>query len=162
MRTAEGRRATRNRRKRSGCLCPDCHEPLVAFERDGIEIDRCVACHGTWLDAGELEQIVERAGLDARRIEAALQAAGRGVRGRRRCPRCRKRLSVIGVGDDARGRVELDHCPRGHGLWLDAGEMRALVKAFSDDRHDEESEISRFLLDLFRHEIEMDVEGDRS
>ena len=54
------------------------------------------------------------------------------------------------------------HSPHPGHMELDPGEMRALVKAFSDDRHDEASEISRFLLDLFRHEIEMDVEGDRS
>ncbi len=32
---------------------------MVAFELEGVEIDRCLACEGTWLDAGELELIVE-------------------------------------------------------------------------------------------------------
>ena len=38
-------------------MCPLCHEPLVAFELDGVEIDRCVDCGGVWLDAGELESL---------------------------------------------------------------------------------------------------------
>ena len=35
---------------------------MVAFELEGVEIDRCVGCEGTWLDAGELEVIAETAG----------------------------------------------------------------------------------------------------
>jgi Zn-finger nucleic acid-binding protein len=141
-------------------VCPDCNEPLVAFERDGVEIDRCVVCHGTWLDAGELEQIVELAGINSAGVSAALRAAGAGSRGARRCPRCRKHLSVITVGADAARAVELDHCPRGHGLWLDAGEMRAILAAFSANETGAEREISRFLLNLFRHELEGGGEGE--
>ncbi|MCH2376546.1 MAG: zf-TFIIB domain-containing protein, partial [Planctomycetes bacterium] len=43
-------------------MCPGCKEPLVAFELEGIEIDHCVECKGTWLDAGELQMFLELAG----------------------------------------------------------------------------------------------------
>ena len=43
-------------------MCPVCRRPMVAFELEGVEIDRCVGCEGTWLDAGELEVIAETAG----------------------------------------------------------------------------------------------------
>jgi len=31
-------------------------------ERHGIEIDYCPGCRGVWLDRGELDKIIERAG----------------------------------------------------------------------------------------------------
>ena len=31
-------------------------------ERNGIEIDYCPQCRGVWLDRGELDKIIERAG----------------------------------------------------------------------------------------------------
>ena len=31
-------------------------------ERNGIEIDYCPECRGVWLDRGELDKIIERAG----------------------------------------------------------------------------------------------------
>ena len=67
---------------------------------------------------------------------------------------------MITVGGEPRGTVELDHCPRGHGLWLDAGEMRAIIRTFASDEADEEGEISRFLQDMFRHELEAEGKGD--
>ena len=41
-------------------MCPTCVSPLVAADRQGIEIDHCPRCRGVWLDRGELEKIVER------------------------------------------------------------------------------------------------------
>jgi hypothetical protein len=37
--------------------CPKCGMQLVAIDYRGITIDRCTACDGVWLDAGELEAI---------------------------------------------------------------------------------------------------------
>jgi Zn-finger nucleic acid-binding protein len=34
-------------------------------ERQGIEIDYCPQCRGIWLDRGELDKIIERAGREA-------------------------------------------------------------------------------------------------
>ena len=40
--------------------CPKCGMELSHFELQGIELDRCVSCHGTWFDAGEVEQLLEK------------------------------------------------------------------------------------------------------
>src|SRR2546426_10991404 len=37
--------------------CPKCGMELHAINFRGLEIDRCFNCHGTWLDAGELEKV---------------------------------------------------------------------------------------------------------
>ncbi len=42
--------------------CPECNETLVMADKQGVEIDYCPKCRGIWLDKGELENIIERAG----------------------------------------------------------------------------------------------------
>ncbi len=42
--------------------CPVDGTALVIAERSGVEIDYCPTCRGVWLDRGELDKIIERAG----------------------------------------------------------------------------------------------------
>ena len=42
--------------------CPIDNETLVMADRSGVEIDYCPKCRGVWLDRGELDKIIERAG----------------------------------------------------------------------------------------------------
>ena len=47
-------------------LCPVCKTVnLTMADRSGIEIDYCPQCRGVWLDRGELDKIIERAGPQA-------------------------------------------------------------------------------------------------
>ena len=45
-----------------GMKCPTDNATLVMSERHGIEIDYCPECRGVWLDRGELDKIIDRAG----------------------------------------------------------------------------------------------------
>lgn len=146
-------------------MCPGCKEPLVAFELEGIEIDHCVECKGTWLDAGELQMFLELAGQEPGHLTQSLHEARRGSKCDRRCPRCEQSLRVVhfGGGDAEDGdTVELDECPRGHGLWFDHGEILTFVRKFDtiDDTQDGESSpgeeglVAHFFARLFRHELE--------
>ena len=46
--------------------CPVCRDvQLVMSDRQGVEIDYCPKCRGVWLDRGELDKILERAGREA-------------------------------------------------------------------------------------------------
>ncbi len=47
-----------------GMPCPVCKVPLVMSDRQGVEIDYCPQCRGVWLDRGELDKIIERAGAE--------------------------------------------------------------------------------------------------
>lgn len=40
--------------------CPKCEGNLVETDYEGIKIDVCDKCLGTWFDAGELAQIVDK------------------------------------------------------------------------------------------------------
>ncbi len=136
-------------------MCPRCREPLLAFELDGVEIDRCAACGGTWLDAGELEWMAEQAGVDPGPLSAALHAGrGTGQRTKLRCPRCRRRLRQLAVGKNE--PVELDRCPNEHGLWFDRGEVERAVALFADG---EEGAVARFFGDLYGHELGLENKG---
>lgn len=44
--------------------CPSCRTALQMTERQGVEIDYCPQCRGVWLDRGELDKILERAGAE--------------------------------------------------------------------------------------------------
>ena len=48
----------------AGLLCPACRVDLVMSDRNGVEIDYCPKCRGVWLDRGELDKILERAGSE--------------------------------------------------------------------------------------------------
>lgn len=52
--------------------CPSCTETtLVMSERQGVEIDYCPACRGIWLDRGELDKLLDRAGKMATAVAPA-------------------------------------------------------------------------------------------
>ena len=38
--------------------CPSCQVDLKAEQYEGVEIDRCEKCKGTWLDTNELTKII--------------------------------------------------------------------------------------------------------
>ncbi|MCZ8334458.1 MAG: zf-TFIIB domain-containing protein [Rhodobacteraceae bacterium] len=56
-------------------LCPVDNETLVMADRNGVEIDYCPKCRGVWLDRGELDKIIERAGEGPTPAKAAPAAA---------------------------------------------------------------------------------------
>ena len=122
-------------------MCPACGEPLVTFGYEGVEIDRCVACKGTWLDAGELDQLGTLSGLPPGRFTEVLEKGGGERDAERRCVRCGKAMRKV----DVKG-VELDRCPLGHGLWFDPTEIETLVKATTEG---EEARVAAFFRDLF-------------
>lgn len=40
--------------------CPKCGMDLQRLSKGKVEIDTCFNCHGVWLDAGELDDIVKQ------------------------------------------------------------------------------------------------------
>jgi Zn-finger nucleic acid-binding protein len=120
-------------------MCPDCAEPLVIIEFEGVEVDRCPGCRGTWLDAGELDLLGDLAGVPSGELERSLQTAPMIRRDRRRCPCCRRRMQVVRLSGDQPS--EIDRCPRGDGLWLDRGELDGIIRSLAGGAH---SGVARF------------------
>jgi Zn-finger nucleic acid-binding protein len=112
--------------------CPRCEgKPLVAEIRFKIEVDRCAACDGVWLDKGEDEALTRpEEVLPAALIDkVAAMAVSNGVDDSPAlsCPRCQK---TMGREHYAKSDVEIDRC--GCGVWLDKGELEKITIYRSD------------------------------
>ena len=98
-------------------LCPRDGATLTIEKHQGIEVDRCPACNGRWLDHHELATLEatvaanedERAGT----VEYAKHASELD------CPVCGKRMRAFNY---RAYNLEIDTCEEEHGFWLDAGE----------------------------------------
>ena len=134
--------------------CPACKGVVVVVEHERIEIDYCTKCFGVWLDAGELELLLERLALDgsAFAMDVLMSLPAQEVAEKARpCPICRKKMRKVLVG--AQPVVLVDVCPRGHGLWLDSGEVHRIIEqVVSVDPHaiDKESKVVAFLGKVFK------------
>lgn len=131
---------------------------MIAFEYEGVELDHCIECKGTWLDAGELDQIARLAGAPEQgSLAGQIEHAAAGEKLKRKCPRCGKRLKALAVRIDE-GKLTVDRCPRGEGFWFDRGELIALIRSSVDDPADRA--VRDFLGGLFHHELEEATKGD--
>jgi len=104
--------------------CPSCNEPAIALELNGVEIDRCPACAGIWLDEEEIVWLAQRSAAASRPLSGTLLKGAAGPAGKRRCPRCNRPMR-----QEVLSSVELDRCPAGHGIWFDSGEVETFLAA---------------------------------
>ncbi len=128
-------------------MCPHCGEAMIVLELEGVEIDHCLSCKGTWLDSGELERLCEHGDVENAGLREPLLHAKRERKCDRRCPRCNWKMDAVKLGE-----VEMDRCPNQHGLWFDQGEVVRVVKSFQDDDQ-ELGRIARFFADLYKNEL---------
>jgi len=115
--------------------CPVCHLDQVIVEFHDVELDLCIDGCGVWFDKDEIRQLFEVAGVPAGLydLEDRLVFLPRGEYGpERRCPRCRGKMRHVSAPGDT-GRVILDRCRRGHGLWFDQGELEAILSVALDE-----------------------------
>jgi len=124
-------------------LCPVCQVPLLVVERDGIEVDYCLACRGLWFDSGEVELLAEKLELEAPLLSGPVIESDEKPR---RCPRCDLRMKKIQVaGLD----MVADGCPNGEGLWLDRGELRTVLSRSTAGSTEGTSAVVSFLGEVF-------------
>lgn len=105
--------------------CPRCHSRLNIESVNGIEVDHCYGCGGSFLDAGE-----ESAGIGAA-ADPAQWTPSTAHKSRApshlRCPADREQLHTHTVAfEDEQVAVEL--CYQCRGMWLDRGEGMTLRK----------------------------------
>ena len=124
--------------------CPACRNPMVTLELAGVEIDHCLECGGIWLDAGELELLMDEP-EKARRLLDSFQEDRQATEQPRKCPICDKKMAKIVVGRAAPPLL-IDKCRRGDGLWFDQGELEDILKRAQLDK---ENRIRKLLSDMF-------------
>ena len=111
--------------------CPYCKEPMIILELNEVEIDYCQACGGIWLDAGELELLMENS-EEKDKVLSSFKPAAKTGENKYKCPRCRKKMEKVFVGDE--DHILVDRCKYGHGLWFDKGELPKIIKIGSSGK----------------------------
>ncbi|MEM8931007.1 MAG: zf-TFIIB domain-containing protein [Acidobacteriota bacterium] len=149
--TVEKRSTTRD--------CPRCRETMTAvvlqIGAQPLELDRCDTCFGLFFDPGEIETVLDgieyRAHtVDHRQLVTLIEEETpvetldqvRYVP----CPDCLQLMNRRQFGQ--RSGVVIDHCKE-HGLWLDGGELRRLIRwtQAGGRRHDAEQKAEKQRLD---------------
>ena len=126
--------------------CPVCKNAMITLELEDVEIDHCLDCGGIWLDAGELELLLDqpdKAGslLDSFTVDSKCAEA------KRKCPICDRKMQKVIVGD-SRLALLIDKCRKGDGLWFDKGELHDI---FERAKLDQDNKIQALLTDMFGH-----------
>lgn len=124
--------------------CPICKTAMIVLELEEVEVDYCTQCAGIWLDAGELELLLE----DAQKAKELLESfkTAKSDEKKRKCPICRKTMEKVLVGQGDERPELIDRCPRQHGLWFDRGELQNILTM---GQFDDAGRIRRLLGDLF-------------
>jgi Zn-finger nucleic acid-binding protein len=104
--------------------CPACSDILLTLEYNDIEVDFCASCQGIWLDAGELELLMDEASAKEGCLTGGRQELASGEKSRP-CPICDTAMDK----EVTRGSkpVVYDSCPKGDGLWFDRGELLTIL-----------------------------------
>jgi len=108
--------------------CPACKNPLMVLEFEGVEADLCDDCGGVWLDANELALLFG----DRRMAEDFLQGdVPEHIEKDRRlkCPVSGKAL----LKGRTRGPEPVTYDYSASGMWLDRGELEAILQHGSPD-----------------------------
>ncbi len=124
--------------------CPACRNAMITLELAGVEIDHCLACGGIWLDAGELELLMNEP-AKAEKLLTSFQEDRSSSEKPRKCPICDKKMAKVVVGDTAPPLL-IDKCRRGDGLWFDSGELEDILRRAQLDA---QSKIRKLLADMF-------------
>jgi Zn-finger nucleic acid-binding protein len=112
-------------------VCPKCDVGLFILNFKDVEVDFCEKCRGIWLDAGELEALMSQTGASPNDplLQMLNETAVRAPDKKYLCPRCDEAMGEICLERAGKSLV-LERCPRGHGWWFDAGELRRLLAMF--------------------------------
>ena len=124
--------------------CPRCSAEMELDVVDGIELDICYSCGGTWYDREELEERLAKADPELDESDSAAEPAAQADWRRKdamylKCPKCGRPMNRVNFG--RRSGVIVDVCGP-HGVFLDAGEFEGIRQFESSGkadmaRHDE-------------------------
>lgn len=107
--------------------CPACHSELQRVDIGSTPLLECASCDGVWVDADVFERLCGQREAQAavlHRLSPRTAGKTTGEVRYRPCLRCGKMMNRVNFGKQS-GAV-IDVC-RGHGTFLDAGELHQIV-----------------------------------
>ena len=129
--------------------CPVCENAMITIELQQVEIDFCCECNGIWLDAGELEMLLQNPEM-SEKLLASFTAETKSTEKARKCPICRKKMQKVLVGTSG-AKILLDKCKKNHGLWFDKGELQDILSKATLDK---DNKITKLLADMFGEDLQ--------
>lgn len=135
--------------------CPTCDIELNQVSIEEIQLDVCKeGCGGIWFDRFELQKMDEpheftdESLIDTLAIESPI-AYDPTVK--RKCPKCKDTIMMRHFFS-VKKEVEVDHCPKCAGYWLDEGELFKIRKQFKTES-DRKMAAEQYFTDLFDIEL---------
>jgi Zn-finger nucleic acid-binding protein len=113
--------------------CPRCRVTLEEIDYEGVKIDLCRHCGGSWCDQDELYQIVKRREMkfsekDFSEITAREDSAQTSVQPELvdclKCVVCHTLMERVNYSYTS--GIIIDRCRTGHGIWLDKDEIEKI------------------------------------
>lgn len=112
--------------------CPICSRDLLREDYQGICVERCLRCHGFWLNEKVLRPMIEKRDIylssdeilqitQSHQIGILAQGLKRGLP----CPVCKDEMTIL-EGASHSG-VVVDRCVKKHGIWIESNELKKMT-----------------------------------
>jgi Zn-finger nucleic acid-binding protein len=139
----------------SSAACPACRGAMTRVMIGDVALLECAACDGIWVEAADFERICadhEAQAAVLHRLNPQPIAVSKAPIHYRSCVKCGKMMNRVNFGRMS-GTV-VDVC-RGHGTFLDAGELHAIVTFIRDGGLDRARQREKDDLEEERHRLGM-------
>lgn len=121
--------------------CPNCSGKMEPSNASGVQTHTCLYCNGIWICRGSMDELLAIEGM-SERCRNLLTDNTDASPTRKRCPSCAdSAMRALAVGD-----VEIDFCKSCHGIFLDEGEIRALLPKSHSPK---DNPVLGLILDIF-------------
>lgn len=135
--------------------CPTCNIELSPVTVEEIQLDVCKdGCGGIWFDRFELQKMDEpHEFTDENLIDilAVETSAAFDQSQKRNCPKC-EGIVMMKHFFSVRKEVQVDHCPKCAGYWLDDGELFKIRKQYQSESERDQA-ASQYFSGLFDDEL---------
>ena len=156
-----GTRSVRATAQPSIARCPECRNSMAALAINDLTLLECPACDGVWVGATEFDRICAEHETQAAVLNGKAPAAPSVRRSQiryRPCVMCGKMMNRLNFG--RLSGIVIDLC-RGHGAFLDPGELHAIVSFITAggldrarQREKDDLEEERHRLALLKSQVE--------
>ena len=118
--------------------CPVCRQQYLEERtlKNGLLVDVCPKCRGTWLDRGEIFRLTK----NEESVRQSLLALNWDDEpSNRHCPKCNHTLVE---GEFLGATSKIDYCQSCEGLWFDSMELRETIASLAASKPDWQSSLS--------------------
>jgi Zn-finger nucleic acid-binding protein len=128
-------------------ICPTCNGNLSQVSIEEIQLDVCKeGCGGIWFDNFELKKMDEPHEFTDENLLELLAENFRiehDQSKKRNCPKCQDVVMMRNFFS-IKQEVEIDHCPKCAGYWLDEGELYQIRNQYKTEEERRSAAISYF------------------